>query len=297
MNEPIIVAGPLLIAAIIMAVRFVGCSLDEGGLESPQPYSTAVLATPNLVSFWRLNETSGTKAADSSDGNGGTYQNVSGVKLGVAQLANTDTNNTAAKFDGGTGSPSAGGGQVSVPFAANLNPAASKPFTVEALVNPTMIGNGDVNDYHAVVSSRNIAGGDSYGYILYLHGTNFEAWVGNGTPTWSSAVVDAGAAVDAGPYYLTMTYDGTTLKLYVNPTGTEAELATNPEEFAQLAVTYLPNPANELRIGAGENENTNAVTANYCFPGVIQDVAFYDAAVDFTTVQAHFAIAMTGFST
>ncbi len=293
MHAPIIVAAPLLIAAVVMAVRFVGCSLDESGTESPQPYSTAILPTAHLVSFWRLNETSGTKAADSSDGNNGKYQNAPGVTLGVAGLANNDTGNTALELDGGTGSPSVNGGYVSVPFAATLNPAK---FTVEALVNPAVIGNGDINDYHAVVSSRNINPSpvETFGYILYLHGNDFEAWVGNDTITWPDAVVTAGAVAGGGPYYLAMTYDGTTLKLYVNPTDTEAEIATNAEQFAQATVGYTPTATHELRIGAGANEQT---TAMYCFSGVIQDVAIYDDALDFATIQSHFAVAMTGFAT
>jgi hypothetical protein len=39
------------------------------------------------------------------------------------------------------------------------------------------------------------------------------------------------------------------------------------------------------------------MAAAACFPGVIGDVAIYNDALDFATIQAHFAIAMTGFST
>jgi hypothetical protein len=288
MHDPIIIAGPLLIAAVVVAVRFVGCSLDEGGTGVPAPYSTVILPTAHLVSFWRLNDTSFTKAADSSDGNTGKYQNTGGVTLGVPPgLANTDTDNTGAKFDGGTGSPSTGGGYVSVPFASNLNPAK---FTVEALVNPSAV---DASDYHAVVSSRSIDTTtlDTAGYIVYLHGADFEAWIGNGTTAWPSAVVNAGVAANSGPYYLAMTYDGTTLKLYVNPANAEPDLTA--EEFAQTAATHTPTTKNELRIGAGANEEA---VPQYDFPGVIQDVAIYDDALDFTTIQSHFSIAMTGFS-
>jgi len=287
MHDQIIIAGPLLIAAIVVAVRFVGCSLDESGTGVPAPYSTVVLPTAHLVSFWRLNDTSFTTAADSSDGNNGKYHNTGGVTLGAANLANTDTDNHAAKFEGGTGSPSTGGGYVSVPFASNLNPAK---FTVEALVDPSAV---DASDYHAVVSSRSIdtVTLDTAGYILYLHGTDFEAWIGNGTTAWPSAVVNAAVAANSGPYYLAMTYDGTTLKLYVNPADAEAHLTA--EEFAQTPATYTPTTTNELRIGAGANEETVPL---YDFPGVIQDVAIYDDALDFTTIQSHFSIAMTGFS-
>jgi Concanavalin A-like lectin/glucanases superfamily len=292
MHDPIIIAAPLLIAAIVMGLRFVGCSLDTEGELSPTPYSGVVIAAPGVVSFWRLNETAGDKAADSTDGNNGTYQNVSQVTLGVDGLANTDTDNTAASFDGGSGDPTINGGYVSVPFNANVNPAK---FTVEALVNPSAVGTGDANDYHAVVSARDIDAGKTSGYILYLHGSDFEAWVGTGTATWAPAVVvKAGVKPNTGPFYLAMTYDGSTLSLFVNPTAdTLADITSNDEEFAQATVTYVKNTTTQLRIGAGANEQ---VTPTYCFPGVIGDVAIYSDALSYADILQHFTVAMTGFS-
>jgi hypothetical protein len=285
MHDSILIAAPLLIAAIVMAVRFVGCSLDEGGLAVP--YDTAVLATANLVSFWSLSETTGTAAKDTATGgNDGKYQGGTGVTLGVPGLAHLDTVTTAAKFDGAAG-------YVSVSFKSNVNPAK---FTVEALVNPSAIGNGDPNDYHAIVSSRSIDTTtlDTAGYILYLHGNAFEAWVGDGTTNWPSVSVAADVKASGGPYYVVMTYDGTKLELYVNPTDTATDILGNPSQFKQAAVTYTPTTKNELRIAAGANE---ATPPKYWFPGVIQNVAVYDTPLAYGTIQSHFAMAMTGIST
>jgi Concanavalin A-like lectin/glucanases superfamily len=295
MDHSIIFAAPLLIAAVVMATRFVGCSLAESGTASPQPYSSLLLPMPPLVSLWRLNETStSSPALDSKDGNGGTYQNVTGVALGVAGLANTDTPNTAARFDGGSGSPTVNGGYVSAKYDPSLNPPA---FTVEALVNPSAIGvTTDPTDYHAIVSSRHINASpvQTFGYILYLHHSGFEAWIGDGSANFVTIQVAAGAVVNGGLYYVAMTYDGAKLKLYVNPTDTQAELLTAPQQYAEItALTYKPNTVNELRIGAGDNDHP----ATYCFPGEIQDVAIYNAALAFTDIQSHFSVAMTGFST
>jgi hypothetical protein len=298
MHLSIIFAAPLLIAAVVMATRFVGCSLDESGTASPNPYSTWIIPTPSLVSLWRLNETAtSSPALDSKDGNSGAYQNATGVALGVAGLAYTDTANTAARFDGG-GPTFTNGGYVSVKLAASLNPTAA--FTVEALVNPSVVGlTTDPADYHAIVSSRHINPSplQSFGYILYLHGSDFEAWIGDGSANFVTIQVAAGAKADRGPYYVAMTYDGAMLKLYVNPTNTQAELLTTPDQYAQVsATTYKPNTVTELRIGAGNND-TPAPAAGYCFPGEIQDVAVYNAALAFTDIQSHYAVAMTGFST
>ena len=297
MNYSIIIAAPLLIAAVVMATRFVGCSLDESGTASPQPYSTLLLPIGTLVSLWRLNDTSFPTALDSKGTNGGTYQNTTtGVVLGVTPgLANTDSANTCARFDGGSGSPTTGGGYVSAKYVPSLNPTA---FTVEALVNPSAIGlTTDPNDYHAIVSSRHINPSpvQTFGYILYLHHSGFEAWIGDGSANFVTVQVAAGVKANEGPWYVAMTYDGAMLKLYVNPTNTQAELLTTPDQYAQVAATtFKPNTVTELRIGAGDNDHP---AATYCFPGVIQDVAVYNAALAFTDIQSHYAVAMTGFST
>jgi hypothetical protein len=234
------------------------------------------------MSFWRLNEQMGTAANDSHDGNEGSYHG--GVTLGVPSQVSTDSNNFAAEFDGSTGF-------VDVPFAANVNPAQ---FTVEAIVNPSAIGDGSATDFHALVSSRVVVASDSFGYILYLHGSAFEAWVGNGTPDFAKVIVPAAATAGGGPYYVAMTYDGTTLTLYVNPT--DAFDPGNPGETAQQqassAVAYMPNTQSDLGIGAA----TFPTPPRFFFPGVINDVAVYDTALDFSTIQAHYMVMMTGFS-
>ena len=161
MTDSVIIAAPLVIAAVVMAVRFVGCSFSPGGVpQANTHYSTAVLNDPHLVSFWRLNEQSGTVAVDSKGANNGTYQG--GVTLGVPGLVSPDSqdsDNLAAQFDGQTG-------YVSVQFDADLNPPA---FTVEALVQPS----GTDPNKHVIVSSDT-------GYQLVLNGGAFEASVAAG---------------------------------------------------------------------------------------------------------------------
>src|SRR5690349_11377516 len=203
MHDALIFAAPLLIGAIVLAVRFVGCGFQAG--VAPD-YSGVVINTQGVVSYWRLNEQSGLVAADTVDGNNGTYEN--GVTLGVPSLVYSDTDNFAASFDGAAQF-------VNVPFAANINPPQ---FTVEAIVNPSAVGTGN-QDFHAIVFSRSAdANGNALGYILYLVNNEFQARVGIGTQTQPVTVnVPAGVVANGGPYYVAMTYDGTTLTLYVNP--------------------------------------------------------------------------------
>ena len=147
MTESVIIAAPLLIAAILMAVRFVGCSFDPSGYTAETPYSTTILSTPNLVSFWRLNDQSDPTAVDSKDGNNGSYHGgVTLLAQGLVSPDSQDTDNFGAQFDGQTG-------YVEVPFAANLNPPL---FTVEVLVAPS--GNNP-NEQVIVVSEHRLSAG------------------------------------------------------------------------------------------------------------------------------------------
>ena len=276
MTNSVIIAAPLLIAAVVMAFRFVGCGFQAGGIPANTAYSTAVLDTANLVSFWRLNEQSGTTAVDSKDGNNGAYEG--GETLGVPGLVSPDSNdsdNLGAQFDGQTG-------YVSVQFATNLN---QPMFTVEALVQPS----GTDPNEHVIVSSDT-------GYQLAIKGSTVEASIGNGGALQAPVVVNAGAE-GGPPYYIAMTYDGTNLELYVNPAASDGKTNFLANEntgngrynVAQLA--YQPATSNPLRIGA----SATGAPAEF-LSGVIQNVAVYDAVLSFETIVNHYWIFATGYS-
>jgi Concanavalin A-like lectin/glucanases superfamily len=276
MTYQFIVAAPLLIAAILMAVRFVGCTQDFDQFEgpsSPSSYSDTVSSTDGLVSFWQLNDESPTTAVDSKDGNNGTYEaGVTNHLPGLVSANAFEPFNFATGFDGKTG-------YVQVPFAANLNPP--KAFSVEALVKPS---NVDTQD-HVIVSS----GG---AYRLVLNGGSFGASVTAGTAGVGPTVwVSPGAQ---GPYYVAMTYDGTTLSLYVNPaaTGDQADFQSDhPESFNSAQTGYQAATSGDLRIGA----SLDGGTLDGFFSGLIQDVAVYDQALDFKDIVAHYWVFATGY--
>jgi hypothetical protein len=277
MTGSVIIAAPLLIAAIVMVFRFVGCGFSASGIPANTAYSTTVLDTPNLVSFWRLNEQSGTTAADSKDGNNGGYEGA--VTLGAPGLVSSDsedTDNFGAQFDGQTG-------YVSVQFAANLN---QPQFTVEALVEPSTASANE----HVIVAS------DS-GYQLVLHGSAVEASVAQGGAFSPPVVVNAGAE-GSPPYYIAMTYDGTNLELYVNPAASDGKTNflsnenTGNGRYNIAQVAYQPATGGPLRIGA----SANASPPGEFFPGVIQNVAVYDAVLSFETIVNHYWIFATGYS-
>jgi hypothetical protein len=76
----------------------------------PSPYRDAVLATPGLVSYWRLGEGSGTTAADEKGANPGAY--AGNPALGQPGAIEGDSN-TAVRFDGSNDELSAPGPALS----------------------------------------------------------------------------------------------------------------------------------------------------------------------------------------
>lgn len=272
MADSIIIAAPLLIAAVVLATRFVGCSFAPGAAAT---YSTIVLETPNLVSFWRLNEQSGNFAADSEDGNTGTYDgSITYHVEGLVSPDDQDPDNFAARFDGQTAF-------VSVPFDANVNPPE---FTVQALVEPAAID----SDTHVIVASDTA-------YRVVLNGSDFEASVAAGGAFQPPVVVNAGAQAGQA-YYLAMTYDGTNLSLYVNPAASDGESFfqndenANNSSYNSAPVGYQPATSGDFRIGS----SADSVSPGELFHGVIQNVAVYDRALNFVEIVTDYWVFATG---
>jgi hypothetical protein len=224
----------------------------------PRCYSDAVLAdTP--VSYWRLDETSGTTAADSKGSSPGTYTN--GPTLGQAGALPDTINNKAAAFDGVNDN-------VNVPYAAALNTAQ---FTLEFWAKPT----GGAGTWRTPVNSwwerpQGVAPYKGYG----IWAVNADTW--DALAAYSSSYVEiVGPRIVLNAWvHLVETFDGTTLRLYVN--GVQA---------ASGAVTgYTANTGAPLLIGG--SDYGSGLTEP--FPGVVDDVAVYNSALTAAKIRTHY---------
>ncbi len=300
MTGSVMVLVPLGLLAIVCLFSFVGCVLDRSGDDVGNPtvtpvanYADIVKNTPNIVAFWPLNETSGTTAVNAEPTANGTY-------TPAAPVLSCDTVNKSAPASGQftLGQPGivAGdcinndptkvnpcalfeGGYVKVGWQAALNPPP--PFTLEAWVRPDWTSQ-DVMACAAfrIVVSSNTA---TTGFALLATNDNY----------WSAGVGDGTAFVSARPQpgsnqtimmgttdYLAMTFDGSTLILYVN--GQELARTENITGFQQAPNT-IP-----LYIGTGRPDLAVPPGPQNPFNGRIQDVAFYNALLDADAISTRF---------
>jgi len=214
------------------------------GPYSPIANATTPTAPPaGLVAAYSFDEGTGTTVADASGtGNGGA--------IGTATWSTLGKNGNALSFNGTSA-------RVTVPDAPSLR--LTNAMTLEAWVFPTkrstvwrdVIFKGD--DYFLMssthVSSRPAVGGNFSGTNAYLNGPS--ALTSN---RWT---------------HLAATYDGTTLRLYVNG----AQVATRSQTGT------LATSSNPLNIGGD-------TIYNQYFAGRIDDVRLYNTARSAVQIQA-----------
>jgi hypothetical protein len=194
-----------------------------------------------LVGHWKLDDGSGTIAADATgNGHDGTLLNdptwVEGILGG------------ALKFAGGSQQ------KVDIPFSAELN--SSDQFTVSVWANVDPTG----TSYRSPITSRD--DNPQRGYCLYVVGDNtWQFWTGTGAG-WNNT---AGPAASLGEWTLvTATLSGQQRKLYINGS-----------QVAQATADFAPNTAQIMRIGGGKTETEG----DYFFVGMVDDARVYDHAL------------------
>lgn len=223
------------------------------GVVGPEATYLATILRDAPVAYWRLDETSGTVAADSVGTYDGAY--VNGVTLGEpGALANDD--NTAARFT------QANQTHIEVPWAAELN---TPEFTFECWAKLT-----GGTSYRSPMTSR--GDGPQEGFIFYATPANvWEFWHGTGGG-WSA--MGGGTVQSDVWYHLAGTYDGTTKRFFVNG-----------QQVGSALVAFTPNDMDVLRIGAGATESP---TGNYFFEGAVDEPAVYNRALSPARILTHY---------
>jgi hypothetical protein len=221
-------------------------------------YSGAILNdAPNI--YYRLDESSGTTAADSSgNGRNATYA-ASGVTLGVAGAIVNDTD-TAITLNGTTGSvqETSGGGVLN----GNTNRSVEAWFKTTTATDMPIVAYGS-------------PGFPSQYFGVYVNGTAIEVQTGAGT----IITFPGSAALNNGAWHhLVVTYDSGalpgTLKVYIDGANFGTQTPANP-------LSTTPDPAG-LEVGK-DNKATPAF-----FNGSLDEVAVYATVLATTQVSNHY---------
>jgi len=295
-------------AAIVWSACFVGCTFHPGAAPVVEffGFENTLINTPGLVAYWPLNDTSGTAAVDLGPNQfNGTYTmgpvvptydaaNQSDASPGTFALNQPNI----VPGDAGTspGTPPVlspcvafNGGFVSVPFHPELGPPLPAQFTIEVWVVP----NWTLNDaqtnpsFRSVVASAAPTSGTFSGFAILATPANlWAAAIGIGSQDVFATTSSNQTIVQNSLYFLVMTYDGSTLKLWVNPADT-----TQGADASAAASGFVPVPSPvPLVIGTGRPDLPSPL---FPFNGSIQDVAFYNVVLDDKTIETHY---MNGMS-
>jgi len=206
-------------------------------------------ANADLVARWKLDEGSGTTAADAT-GNGHNGTLLNGPQWVDGHFGK------ALKF---AGSPQ----KVDVPFSAKLNPADEFSVSVWANVSPAG------SSHRSPVTSRDDA--PTRGYIIYVEpGNTWQFWMGTGVAGQWDVTQGPAARMDEWTY-VTATYSNGAKKFYINGA-----------LVGQGTRAIGPNTQQVLRIGGGATEGTG----NYFFVGMVDDVRIYNHALSDLQIQA-----------
>ncbi len=205
------------------------------------------------AAYWRFGESD--VARDRAASYHGTYAN--GATNAAEALVERNGDRTA-KCDGT---------DDGIRFGDNFDRTGTATFSIEAWVRPTV----DDGARRRVASKETNSSGTRHGYVLWVRGTEgvgFERYAGGS---------DGGAAVFQTKlethvwHHVVATYDGTTLRLYVD--GQEKKTGTS-------SVSLLDNAANfAVCEGAAVGDQ---------FGGFIDEVAFYTTVLSATRVDAHY---------
>ena len=225
-------------------------SVTPAGACSPRQssYSGVVSATAGLVGYWRLGESSGTVACDSTaNHDNGTY--LGGVTLGVPGAIAADPD-TAVSLDGSSG-------QVSVPASSSLN--VGDTFTIEAWVKRGTSKSGS----NEVIASK------QEGSLVLMFNEADQLTLRRST-YGNIATANVATTDTASWHYVVATKNGASVHLYLDGTDVTGTVANQT----------MTNNTEPLAIGQS--------SGSAYIKGTLDEVALYNTALTPTQITQHY---------
>jgi hypothetical protein len=239
---------------------------DPAPMGPPKPSYPSVVLADAPIAYYRLDETTGTVATDSS-GHGlhGTWG--ANVTRGVPGLL--ASGGRAATFNGGTWSPD---GIITVPRNGALEPG--RTFSVELWLRQPVF-NPDFAVLAAYGNAPSAPQDPPYGALLYQKALAVFMWTDIETAGSPDFISTTQPAINQ-TYHFVETYDTQSARIYVNGV---------LESQRPLSGTLLyPNGRSGLGIGGIPDGSS----ADVIFAGTLDEVAIYGVALSPQQVKAHF---------
>jgi hypothetical protein len=229
------------------------------------------------VGYWRLGESHGQPAADSSpNGNHGTYNG--GITVGLPGFQGGDT---AALFDGATGI-------IRVPNSPSLNPPS---ITMEAKVR----WDGPTGVQQRIVEKESFAGTTQYGLSVQPTGHVFvELRCPTAANAFNSVTATSRDPVKlATETHIVATYDGAEVQIFVDGDPVPKQ-ATGPVIAGPIDTSKAGQTGVELELAIGDRMAFYSDPAHFqaggtrTFRGLIDEVALYPISLPAGRVHAHY---------
>jgi len=243
-------------------------------LTAPNNYVATVLADQPL-SYFRLDETSGTIGYDYAGGNNGNY--YGSYELGQPGYSLIDTD-PAVTFSGTVGSYLGDIGATAINF-----PGTASEFTIEAWANGAA---GQAGGAPVIAKGTGNNGGNyssQFALAVNTGGGNYRFLVCDDKGNVAEA--DAPTGPDGAWHHLVGVCDevGGTLTLYMDG------VVAASSDFSTLDAAKILNSQNPVSIGA---ERSGVLPPyDYDYNGTIDEVAIYPTALSQAQVEAHYAAA------
>ena len=315
MNPSLLLLAPISIFAVLFFFGAVGCAaaLNIDDVSFAPTYDATIkdptkAAALKLQAYWRLIESGseGAQAKDETGSHNGNYHVFPGAALNGDQPHHSPK--TSGVISAGqpgliASSPSItcnhfDGGYVQVGFKQELNVT---PFSIECWVFPDDISGEPQGNYYCLFESSGPEGktdlGPKSGFGLYVGPRDpktttgpfyWQVWLGdNKTKSFiqKAVVSDTANTVHFNALtYLLLTFDGTTIKLFLYYPHTNQNCDLKSITAIQTPVqNFQPNDNTAIGggpffIGSGSNlfPPKQAPPRLYPFKGKIQEVAFYN---------------------
>ena len=249
---------------------------------APDAYETAVKAD-NPIGYWRLNETSGTTAADlSGNRNNGTYSPA--VTLGQPGLPLGVPGDKAVLFDGASATAT---GRVVVPNSATLNPPK---ITMEAKVRWDGPNDGI---QQRILEKESYAGTTQYGLSILPDGhvlVELRMKVSGTTPTIVNA--QSNDPVTQGvETHVVATYDGKVINIYLNDSIIKGVAKTVNANEIDIDTKWPHTPPDDPEVALAIGDRMGIIPPpplHRTFNGLIDEVALFDKVLTQDQIRVHY---------